>query len=66
MITFTHPLAPTVSYRCPLNQSIASYTADHLHEYSVYLIEDSASAHGLGIELIDKETGDQLGIVSIH
>ncbi len=65
MITFTHPLAPTVSYDCELKRSIALYAEDHLHEYEIFLVETS-SKFGIGMEVIDKQTGCHLGIVSIH
>ncbi|KQW19986.1 hypothetical protein CX658_19370 [Pseudomonas amygdali pv. lachrymans] len=66
MFTFTHPLAPTVKYEGELSTSIATYAADHLHEYDVYLAEVEASAHGIGIELFAKTTGKPLGVVVIH
>lgn len=66
MITFTHPLAPTVSYDCELNKGIARYAADHLHEFEVFLVEVDSSAYGIGIEVVEKSTGSPLGLVSIH
>lgn len=66
MITFAHPLAPTVSYDCELKRSIALYAADHLHEYEVFLIEADTSKYGIGMEVVDKSTGSHLGVVSIH
>jgi hypothetical protein len=66
MFIFTHPLAPTVAYGTELKKSIAAYASDHLHEYDVFVIEAEGSAHGLGMEVVDKATGEQLGIVTIH
>ena len=66
MFIFTHPLAPTVTYGSELKISIAAYATDHLHEYDVFVIEAEGSKHGLGMEVIDKATGEALGIVSIH
>lgn len=66
MYTFTHPLAPTVEYEGELSTSIATYAADHLHEFDVYLAEVKASVHGIGIELFAKATGKPLGVVAIH
>lgn len=66
MYTFAHPLAPTVKYSCDLPTSVASYATDHLHEFDFFVIESEASQHGIGIELVEKGTGNALGIVSIH
>ena len=66
MITFTHPLAPTVSYECELKKGITLYAADHLHEFEVFLVEVDSSAYGIGIEVVERATGSPLGLVSIH
>lgn len=66
MYTFAHPLAPTVKYACDLPASVASYATDHLSEYDVFVVELQASQHGIGIEVVEKSTGNALGIVSIH
>lgn len=66
MYTFAHPLAPTVTYSCDLPVSVASYATDHLHEYDVFVIEILSSQHGIGIEVVEKATGNTLGIVTIH
>jgi hypothetical protein len=65
MITFAHPLTPTVSYSGELKQSIASYALNYLHEYDVFLVAVDSS-HGVGIELMEKGTGTHLGLVTIH
>ena len=65
MYTFTHPLAPTITYTCDLPVSIASYATDHLSEYDVFVIESLSSQHGIGIEVVEKSTGIALGIVTI-
>jgi hypothetical protein len=66
MFTFIHPLAPTVTYSCELGVSIASYATDHLHEYDVFLVEVASSEHGIGIEVVEKNTVTHLGLVTIH
>lgn len=66
MYTFEHPLAPTVRYDCDLAVSVASYATDHLHEYDVFVVELESSPHGIGIEVVEKETGVALGIATIH
>lgn len=66
MYTFTHPLAPTVTYSCDLPVSVASYATDHLSEYDVFVVESLSSQHGIGIEVVEKSTGNTLGIVTIH
>ena len=66
MYIFSHPLAPTVTYSCDLPVSIASYATDHLSEYDVFVVESLLSQHGIGIEVVEKATGNALGIVTIH
>lgn len=66
MYTFSHPLAPTVSYGVELKKAIAAYASDHLHEFDVYLVEVKNSDHGIGIELVEKMTANWLGVVAIH
>jgi hypothetical protein len=66
MFTFTHPLAPTVTYGGDLKKAIASYASDHLHEFDVFLVEVESSNHGIGIEVVEKATENCLGLVSIH
>jgi hypothetical protein len=66
MFTLQHPYAPTVNYRCSLPEAIASYATDHLDGFDVYVIEVADSAHGIGIEVFEKDTDTSLGIVSIH
>ncbi|HDS1721575.1 hypothetical protein NPS53_08700 [Pseudomonas putida] len=66
MYTFAHPCAPTVTYTCDLAGSVASYATDHLHEYDVFVVELESAPHGIGIEVVDKESGAPLGIATIH
>lgn len=66
MFTFTHPLAPTVSYEGDLKKAISDYAIDHLSEYDVFLVEVHSSHHGLGIEVVEKATENPLGLVLIH
>lgn len=66
MYTFAHPLAPTVTYAGDLPASISAFALNHLSEYDVYVVEMQASQHGIGIEVVEKITGNALGVVAIH
>jgi hypothetical protein len=66
MYTFEHPNAPTVTYTCALPKAVASYATDHLDDFNVYVVGVEDSPYGIGIEVFDKVTSTQLGIVVVH
>lgn len=66
MHTLSHPKAPTVQYQGDICVAVIQYALDHLSGYHVHAVEDAASNHGIGFEVIDLETSETAGLICIH
>lgn len=66
MITFSHPLAPTVSYDADIGAAILCYAQDHLPGYHVHVVAAQNESHGVVFEVLSLESNSPASAITIH